>query len=126
MAFPTVEDCLKSTGTKRNVLHGFDQLLREALERTRLKARNVGLDDDELGMGCVTVMMTVAADLALAASDNLADIEARHFSKAAEDALAWAKGRLADRANPRQSRAEDIVSPPSAWAALRGGKNRLM
>jgi hypothetical protein len=71
-------------------------------------------------------MMTVAADLALAASDNLADIEARHFSKAAEDALAWAKGRLAGRANPRQPRAEDIVSPPSAWGALRGGKNRLM
>ena len=83
MVFPTVEDCLKSKGTKRNVLHGFDQLLREALGRTRLKARHLDLDDDDVGMGCVTVMMTVAADLALAASDNLADIEARHFSRPA-------------------------------------------
>ena len=126
MVFPTVEDCLKSKGTKRNVLHGFDQLLREALGRTRLKARHLDLDDNEVGMVCVTVMMTVAADLALAASDNLADIEASHFSRAAEDALAWAKGRLAGRANPRQSAAEGIVLPSSVWGALRGGKNRLM
>jgi hypothetical protein len=121
-----VEDCLKSKGTKRNVLHGFDQLLREALGRTRLKARHLDLDDDEVGMVCVTVMMTVAADLALAASGDRADIEAGHFSKAAEDALAWAKGRLAGRANPRQSQAEAIVTPPSAWGAPRGGKPRLM
>ena len=126
MVFPTVGDCLKSRGTKRDVLRGFDQLLREALERTRLKARNLDLDDSEVGMACVTVMMTVAADLALAASDNPADIEASHFSRATEDALAWAKGRLAGRANPRQSRAEGIVSPSSVRGALRSGKNRLM
>ena len=126
MTFPTVEDCLKSTGTKRNVLHGFDQLLREALERTRLKARNVGLDDDELGMGCVTVMMTVAADLALAASHNPADIEGSHFSRAAEDALAWAKGRLAGSENPRQSQAEGVASASSMVSAIRAARNRLM
>jgi hypothetical protein len=126
MGFPTVEDCLKSSGTKRNVLHGFDQLLREALGRTRLKAKHLDLDDNEVGMVCVTVMMTVAADLALSASDNLADVEARHFSKAAEDALAWAKGRLAGRANPQRSATEGDVSPASVWGALRSGKNRLM
>ena len=126
MGFPTVEDCLKSKGTKRNVLHGFDQLLREALGRTRMKARHLDLDDNEVGMVCVTVMMTVAADLALAASGELADIEAEHFSKAAEDALAWAKGRLAGRATRRQSRPEGVVAPASAWGALRGGKTRLM
>jgi hypothetical protein len=126
MVFPTVEDCLKSRGTKRVVLRGFDQLLREALGRTRLKACHLDLDDNEVGMGCVFVMMTVAADLALAASDNPADIEASHFSRAAEDALAWAKGRLAGRANPRQSRAGGVVSPSFVRGALRGGKNRLM
>jgi hypothetical protein len=126
MVFPTVEDCLKSRGTKRNVLHGFDQLLREALERTRLKARNLGLDDDDVGMGCVTVIMTVAADLALAASDNLAGVEARHFSRTAEEALAWAKGRLAGSENPRQSRDEGIASPSSMVGAIRVAKNRLM
>jgi hypothetical protein len=126
MAFPTVEDCLKSTGTKRNVLHGFDQLLREALERTRLKARNVGLDDDELGMGCVTVMMTVAADLALAASDELAGVEAIHFSRTAEDALVWAKGRLAGNKNPRRSQAEGVASASSMVSAIRAARNGLM
>jgi hypothetical protein len=126
MVFPTVGDCLKSRGPKRDVFHGFDQLLREALGRTRLKAHNLDLDDSEVGMACVTVMMTVAADLALAASENPADIEASHFSKAAEDALAWAKGRLAGRAYPRKSRAEGVVSPSSVRGAPRGGKNRLM
>ena len=126
MVFPTVEDCLKSKGIKRNVLHGFDQLLREALGRTRLKARHFDLDDNELGMVCVTVMMTVAADLALAAADDSADVEARHFSKAAEDALAWARSRRYGRASPRQSRAEADVSPPSMSGALRAGKDRLM
>ena len=126
MDFPTVEDCLKSRGTKRVVLHGFDQLLREALGRTRLKACHLDLDDNEVGMGCVFVMMTVAADLALAASHNPADIEGSHFSRAAEDALAWAKSRLAGRANPRQSQAECIVLPSSVWGALRRAKDRLM
>jgi hypothetical protein len=100
--------------------------LREALGRTRLKARHLDLDDNEIGMDCVFVMMTVAADLALAASDNPADIEAGHFSRAAEDALAWAKARLAGRANPRQSRARGVVAPSFMRRARRGGKNRLM
>jgi hypothetical protein len=125
MVFPTVEDSLKSRGTKRNVLHGFDQLLREALEQTSLKARNLGLDDDDVGMGCVTVTMAVAADLALAVSDNLAGVEARHFSRTAQDALAWAR-RPAGSENPRQSRAEGIASPSSMVGAIRVAKNRLM
>jgi hypothetical protein len=100
--------------------------LREALERTRLIASNLELDDNEVGMGCVTVIMTVAADLALVASDNLADIEARHFANAAEDALAWAKGRLVGRANPRQSGAESLASSSSMMGAIRVAKNRLM
>ena len=126
MVFPTVEDCLKSRGTKRVVLHGFDQLLREALGRTRLKACHLDLDDNEVGMDCVFVMMTVAADLALAAADNPAEVEASHFSRAAEDALAWARGRLAGRAKPRPSRAGGFSSPSFLRRALQGGKNRLM
>jgi hypothetical protein len=126
MVFPTVEDCLKSKGTKRNVLHGFDQLLREALGRTRLKAHHLDLDDNEVGMVCVTVMMTVAADLALAASDELAGVEATHFSRTAQDALVWAKGRLAGGKNPRQSQAEGVASASSMVSAIRAARNRLM
>ena len=77
-------------------------------------------------MDCVFVMMTVAADLALAAADNPAEVEASHFSRAAEDALAWAKGRLAGRSNSRRPRAGGVVSPSFARGALRGGNTRLM
>jgi hypothetical protein len=126
MAFPTVEDCLRTTGTKRNVLHGFDQLLREMLERIRLRACNLGLDDDEVGMGCVTVMMTVAADLALVASDELLNVEAKHFSRAAEDAFAWTRGRLSGREESRQSVVESVASSSSMTRAIRVAKNKLM
>ena len=126
MTFPTVEECLRSTGAKRNVLQGFDQFLREALERTRLKACNLGLNDDEVGMDCVTVMMTVAADLALAASDKRLGVEAGQFARTAEDALAWASGRLAVREESRQSRAERAASLSSMVRAIRVAKNRLM
>jgi len=126
MTFLTVEDCLKSRGKKRDVLQGFDQLVRETLERTRLTALSLSLDDNEVGMSCVTVIMTVAADLALAASDSRADIAARHFLRIAEDALAWAQNRRVGLEGQRQATVDDIFSFSPAPDATGIAKNRLM
>jgi hypothetical protein len=126
MNFLTVEDCLKSRGKKRGVLQGFDQLVRETLERTRLTALSLRLDDNEVGMSCVTVIMTVAADLALAASNSRADIEAGHFLRVAEDALAWAKNRRVGPEGQRQAAVDDIFSFSSTLGATGVAKNRLM
>jgi hypothetical protein len=91
MAFPSVEDCLASSGTERDLLRDLDQRLREAFGLTRLKAYSLDVDDRAFAMACVTTMMTVAAGLALAASDDPADVEVSSFSMMALDALAWAK-----------------------------------
>ena len=90
-AFPTVEDCQALRGDERDILHDFDQRLREVSGQSRLKACALGLDDRATAMACVTTMMTVAASLALAASQGPADVEAGSFSMMAVDALAWAK-----------------------------------
>jgi hypothetical protein len=91
MAFPSVEDCLASSGTERDLLQEFDQCLREAFGLTRLKACSLDLDDRAFAMACVTTMLTVAASLAIAASEEPADVETNSFSMMALDALAWAK-----------------------------------
>jgi hypothetical protein len=91
MAFPSVADCLASRGTERDLLQDFDQCLREAFGLTRLKACSFDLDDRAFAMACVTTMMSVVAGLALAASEDPADVEANSFSMMALDALAWAK-----------------------------------
>ena len=94
MAFPTVDDCVGSSGAKRELLHEFDHLLRDAILATQRKARKLALEDEEVGAACVTVMMTVVAGAALAASESPADITAARFSAIACDALAWAKQRV--------------------------------
>ena len=96
MAFPTVAECAGLGGAKRALLHEFDQLLRDALNATQRKARNLDLEDGEVGMACVTVMMTVAAGAALAALENPADAVEAHFSALSRDALAWARRRTID------------------------------
>jgi hypothetical protein len=94
MALPTVEDCTGLSGAKRDLLHEFDHLLRDALVATQHKARKLDLEDEDVGPACVTVMMTVAAGAALAASQSPADVTDAHFSAIARDALAWAKRSL--------------------------------
>jgi hypothetical protein len=95
MAFPSIDDCVGSTGVKRKLLHEFDHLLRDALVTTQHKARKLDLEDEDVETACVTVMMTVAAGAALAASGSPKDVTAERFSAVARDALAWAKQRIA-------------------------------
>jgi hypothetical protein len=100
MAFPSVRDCVGLSGAKRDLLHEFDHLLRDALVATQRKARKLDLEDEEVGTACLTVMMTVVAGAALAASESPADVTEAYFSAIARDALAWAKhraGGLGDR-----------------------------
>jgi hypothetical protein len=94
MAFPTVDDCIASSGVKRELLHEFDHLLRDALVMTQHKARKLDLEDEEVDSACVTVMMTVAAGAALAASDSPREVTTARFTAIARDALTWAKNRL--------------------------------
>jgi hypothetical protein len=95
MAFPTLDDCAGLSGPKREILHEFDHLLRDALLATQHKARELDLEDAEIETACVIVMMSVAAGAALEASQCAADVTEAHFSAIARDALAWAKQRLA-------------------------------
>ncbi len=104
MSFPTVRDCREFRGPKRAILHDFDQFLRDAIARTELEAASLDINDSEIAMACVTVMMTVAADVALADSDDQANIDYKDFSRVVKEALTWAKGRLADRKKGRHSR----------------------
>jgi hypothetical protein len=113
MVFPTIRDCRNIRGAKRELLYDFDRSLREAIARTGLKACSLDADDGEIGMACVTVLMTVAASLAFDASDSPANIEASHFSNAAEEAFTWAKNRLNGREN-RRSPVRGIFSPRPA------------
>jgi hypothetical protein len=94
MAFPSIDDCLGLSGVKRELLHEFDHLLRDALLSTQRKARKLALPDEEVEAACVTVMMTVAASAALATSTRPADITAARFAAIARDALAWARHRI--------------------------------
>ena len=94
MLFPTVEDCAGLTGAKRKLLRDFDHLLRDALATTQRKARKLDPDDREIETACVTVMMTVVAGAALAASPSPADVTDTQFSSLAHNALAWAKRKL--------------------------------
>jgi len=125
MRFPTARDCLRIRGAERDILHDFDRRLREAILRTGLEASNRDVDDNEFGKACVTVMMTVAADLALASSESPAEIDAGHFANAATDALAWAGSRLAGRQKSGKSRG--LLTPQSLIfrRAFRKSKDRL-
>jgi hypothetical protein len=96
MIFPSVEDCAGLSGVTRELLHEFDHLLRDALVSTKGKARRLNLEDEDVETACVTVMMTVAAGAAIAASEKPAHITAARFSAIARDALAWAKHRVDD------------------------------
>jgi hypothetical protein len=93
MAFPTIAECAGLSRAKRDLLHEFDQMLRDALRATHRKARNLDLEDEEVGTACVTVMMSVVAGAALSALENPADAAEAHFSALARDALAWARRR---------------------------------
>ena len=48
MALPTVEDCTGLSGAKRDLLHEFDHLLRDALVATQHKARKLDLEEAAL------------------------------------------------------------------------------
>ena len=97
MGFPTVRDCLRLRGFEHDLLRDLDRRLREEIVRTGLGASKFDIDGGEFDRACVTVMMTVAADLALASWNSPADIDAGRFAGVAKDALAWAGGRLAGR-----------------------------
>ena len=95
MAFPTVAECAGLSGARRDLLREFDQLLRDALRATQRKARRLDLEDEQLGTACVTVLMTVAAGVALSAREGSAEVADAHFTAVADDALAWARRRTA-------------------------------
>ena len=88
MTFPTVTDCARLRGPKRDLLHELDHLLRDVLVATQYKARKLDLMDEGVETACVTVMMSVAAGAALAAAESHAEVTDASFAAAACDALA--------------------------------------
>jgi hypothetical protein len=125
MGFPTVSDCLRLRGFERDLLHDLDQRLREEIVRTGLDASNFDIDGGEFDRACVTVMMTVVADLALSTSESPADIDASRFAGAAKDALAWARGRLAGRQKSSDGRGPRTSQSLFFGLAFRRGKDSL-
>jgi hypothetical protein len=125
MGFPTVRDCLRLRGFERDLLHDFDRRLREEIVRTGLKASNFDIDAGEFDRACVTVMMTVAADLALASSNSPAETNASHFARVATDALAWAKSRLAGRQKNSEGRGLRTSQSSFFGRTFRKGKDSL-
>jgi hypothetical protein len=93
MTFPTVIDCARLRGAKRELLHELDHLLRDVLVATQFKARELDLMGEGVETACVTVMMSVAAGAALAAAESPSDVTDTSFAAAASDALASAKQR---------------------------------
>jgi hypothetical protein len=125
MGFPTVRDCLRLRGFERDLLHDFDRRLREEILRTGLEASNFDIDGGGFDRACVTVMMTVAADLALASSNSPAEIDASHFARVAKDALAWARSRLVGRQKNSEGRGLRTSQSLFFGRAFRKGKDNL-
>jgi hypothetical protein len=96
MPFPTVDECIGLSGAKRELLHEFDHLLRDALQAMRRKALHLSLECEEVGSACVTVMMTVAAGAAIEVCGSPSDVTDAHFSAVARDALAWVRQKAGD------------------------------
>jgi hypothetical protein len=96
MSVQTVGDLADLRGAKRDLLHEFDHLLRDALTATRCKARDLDLADGEVETAFVTVMMTVAAGAALAAAESPGGVTEANFAVIARDAMAWARRRMGD------------------------------
>ncbi len=125
MGFPTVRDCLRLRGFERDLLHDLDRRLREEIVRTGLEASKFDIDGGEFDRTCVTVMMTVVADLALASWNCPVDIDASRFAGVAKDALAWARGRLAGRQKSSDGRGHRTSQSLFLGLASRKAKDSL-
>jgi hypothetical protein len=98
--FPSVEECLASTGEMRDLLYELDDLVRRGLVAVQRQARNHNLDPEEIDNACVTVLMTLVASVAVAANRGTGERAFDGFSALARDAFAWASRRSAAFAAP--------------------------
>jgi hypothetical protein len=86
--FPNIKECISRPKLEVEVLSNFDMDLREAL--IRLRAATADLDASAIDSARVTVLLSVAADAALAAK-GLSDTTAfDSFIAVASDAFEWA------------------------------------
>jgi len=88
--FPTIESCGAFGETEREILTDFDDAVRTALMQLWPKALTVGLDHPTLHAAAVTILMSVAADAAMAVNGVVADTTADCFLTAGKDAMRWA------------------------------------
>jgi len=95
LKFPSIEECLTSTGETRDLLYELDDLVRRGLVAVQRQARNYNLDPEEIDSACVTVLMTVVASVAVAANRGAGERAFEGFSVLARDAFAWASRRSA-------------------------------
>lgn len=87
----SVEDCQRLAPPLRNDLELLDYDMRRAIARIRADARG---DDAQLIKGATTVLLTIAADLAVrAAETRRARFDADSFLAGAESAAQWAQER---------------------------------
>jgi hypothetical protein len=84
----TVSKCLELDPAEKKLLAMLDHRLRDAVVRLMQDAHAAGLDADKLNDFSTTVLMTVAADVALRACAGECDEDA--FSVASIDAFRWA------------------------------------
>ena len=98
--FLTVDDCARLRGAERELLREFDNILRDTLLEVEQRARGLHLSKEEVEKACVTVLMSVAAGVAVESAESPTDVSDANFSAVASDALDWAKhkvGGLHDR-----------------------------
>jgi hypothetical protein len=89
----TVAKCLELDPAEKHVLAKFDQRLREAVVALMIDARAGGLDAEKLDHLSASVLLTVAADIALRVCGEECTDE--RFTLSCLDALRWSKGKRA-------------------------------
>jgi len=88
--YSTVAKCLELEPVEKDVLSKFDEALRDAVLTLMLDARADGLDVAKLNHLSTSVLMTVAADIAVSFSSACDDGDIEQFAEVSRDAIRWA------------------------------------